>query len=76
VGDFIFHGVECNSAGAWAACNAELFSREENEKLKRGEPLTDPEPEVEVPVEPDSLLAPATRNKPLIQLIMEKRGKL
>jgi hypothetical protein len=76
INDFVYHGVECNSAGAWAACSAELFSREENEKLKRGEPLTDPEPEVEVPVEPDSLLAPATRNKPLIQLIMEKRGKL
>jgi hypothetical protein len=80
-GDYVYHGVERNSActGAWAACNAELFSRAENEKLRRGEPLTDPEPEVEVPVEPDtepdSVLAPATRNVPLIQLILERRGK-
>jgi hypothetical protein len=82
VGDFIFHGVECNSAGAWAACNAELFSREENEKLKRGEPLTDSEVEAEPepePIEPEpeaeTVLAPSTRNVPLIKLILERRGK-
>jgi hypothetical protein len=64
VGDYVYHGVECNSAGAWAACNAELFSREENEKLKRGEPLSDPESEVEVPLESetefDTVLSPVT----------------
>ena len=80
VGDFVFHGVERNSAntGAWAACNAELFSREENEKLKRGEPLTDPEPEVEVSLEPDtepdSVLAPAIRKLPLLEIIRRRKS--
>lgn len=41
-----------------------------NVRLSSVEVAIEPEPEAE------TVLAPATRNKPLIQLIMEKRGKL
>jgi hypothetical protein len=78
VNDFVYHGVECNESGSWAAENAELFSCEENQKLQRGESLSGreaSEPVVIPELELETVLAPATRNKPLIQLILEKRRK-
>jgi hypothetical protein len=78
VDDYVYHGVECNESGSWAAAHSELFSREENQRLQRGESLTDPEPSIEPAVVPEpefeTVLAPATRSKPLIQLIVEKRS--
>jgi hypothetical protein len=79
VNDFVYHGVECNELGSWAAANVELFSCEENQKLQRGESLNGPESAVETEerFEPEleTVLAPATRNRPLIELILEKRAR-
>jgi hypothetical protein len=71
----------CLYQDMWAAVEAELYSCEENDKLQRGESLdVEPEPApVAATIDPDTeletVLASATRNKSLLQLIAERRTK-
>jgi hypothetical protein len=83
VGDWIYHGAGKRDDERWHATNIELFSEAEQARLQRGLPAQEPEPEPEpvpVPVaatpEFTSVLAPATRNKPLIQLILERGSRI
>jgi hypothetical protein len=71
IDDWVYHGVD-SRAGKWGATNAECFSREENEKLRRGESL-DTEPEPQPLPDPDTVLATSTRSTPILQLILERR---
>lgn len=81
VNDYVYHGVECNETGSWAATCGELFSREENEKLRRGEFLTDPESEHRVEVKantmpdtkPGTVLSPSTRSLSLAEIIRRRK---
>jgi hypothetical protein len=55
-----------------------LYSREEIERMAKGLPAQEPEPKpVTTAAAPEftSVLAPATRNKPMLQLILERRKK-
>ncbi len=84
-GDFVFHGVVENPERdpiVWEATEAEIFSREENDRLRRGELLTDPpppesEPQAEIEAEPlPEILNTANRSKTFLQLIeLEKRAR-
>jgi hypothetical protein len=84
-GDYVYHGVGTREDGRWHAVDIELFSEAEQARLQQGlsaqEPESEPEPEpqpaplVAAPeLTEDSLLAPARRNTPIIQLILEKRA--
>jgi hypothetical protein len=82
----VYHGIEFDQEKEqWRASDAELYSFEELYEFQHED---DPQVEAEVAPETNvareaepqpelvsSVLAPATRNKPLIQLIMEKRAK-
>jgi hypothetical protein len=58
-----------------------LYSREEIERLAKGLPAQEPEPEpvpapqVAAPEPEPSVLAPATKNVPMLKLIIERRMK-
>jgi hypothetical protein len=67
--------------GRWHAVDIEIFSEAEQARLQQGRPAQEPEsepepePELAVAVPEFSVLAPATKNVPMIQLILEKRRK-
>jgi hypothetical protein len=69
LGDFVFHGVSERN-DLWDAVNAELYSREENDALRRGEELLVEEPVQEIQSE---LLSPENKNRTLIEIIQEKK---
>jgi hypothetical protein len=71
VGDYVYHGVGRRDDGRWHAVALELFSAAEQARLQQGLPALEPELEPE----PVSVLAPATRDKPMLQLVLERRNK-
>jgi len=87
IGSPVFHGVQWDGfSDRWKAANAELYSYDElqsfkNEDLQEPayeepEPEPEPAPQVAAPaLARDSVLTPARRNTPIIQLILEKRRK-
>jgi cold shock CspA family protein len=87
IGSPVYHGVQFDGySSRWKAANAELYSFEELWRFKHEElpesayeepePEPQPAPLVTAPeLTQDSVLAPATRNKPMLQLILEKRKK-
>lgn len=76
-GDIVFHGVVENAERdpvVWEATEAEIFSREENDRLRRGESLDPPPEEAEPEVEPvPEVLSPENKSKTIVQLIAERR---
>ena len=78
-GDPVFHGVrKCGDGKKFEASVIELYSREEITRLAKGLPAQEPESKPAAATLDEfttSVLAPATRNVPLIQLILEKRGR-
>jgi cold shock CspA family protein len=78
-GDPVFHGVrKCKDGKRFEASVIELYSREEIARLDKGLPVREPEPkQVTTAAAPEftSVLAPATKNVPLLQLILERRMK-
>jgi cold shock CspA family protein len=91
VGSPVWHGVKFDgSTGLWRAADIELYGYNELESFKNEglqelaheEPESEPEPElrpaplVAAPaLARDSVLARATRNVPMLQLIRERRNK-
>ena len=82
VGDYVYHRIGKRYDGRWKAIDVELFSEVEQARLQRGLPAQEPEPESESePVlvaatpDPNSVLAPATRGKSLLQITLEKRAR-
>jgi len=86
VGDPVWHGVRTHSNGKFEASNIEIFSRDEinrmAQELQSYELGLDPTPaavEPHTPLvaapEPESVLAPETKNVPMLRLILEKRMK-
>jgi hypothetical protein len=81
VGDYLYHRVGTREDGRWHAVDIEIFSEAEQARLQQGRPAQEPEsepepePELAVAVPEFSVLAPATKNVPMIQLILEKRRK-
>jgi hypothetical protein len=81
VGDPVFHGVrKCKDGKKFEASVIELYSREEIERVAKGLPVQEPEPQlapqVAAPPEPEpSVLSLATKNVPLLRLILERREK-
>jgi cold shock CspA family protein len=82
-GDPVFHGVrKCKDGKKFEASVIELYSREEIERVAKGLPAQEPQPkpklapQVAAPaLTQDSVLSPATKNVPMIRLILEKRRK-
>jgi hypothetical protein len=79
-GDPVFHGIRTHNNGKFEASNIQLYSRGEIERMAQGlqpyELESEPAPQVAAPaLARDSVLDPATRNTPIIQLILEKRGR-
>jgi hypothetical protein len=74
VSDRVYHGVCDIGQTKWRATFVEIFSREEQEKLQRGESLeSEPEPEPEPePVPVDTVLAPSKRGKTIAELIVDQ----
>jgi hypothetical protein len=81
-GSPVYHGVRYDAdRERWRADSVELYSFEELYEFQHeDDPPVEPELIIEREPEPEpeleTVLASSTRNKPLIQLIMEKRGKL
>jgi hypothetical protein len=82
VGDYLYHSVGKREDGRWHAVAIELFSDEEQDRLQQGLPAQEPElepepaPLVAAPeLTQDSVLTPATKNVPLLRLILERRKK-
>jgi hypothetical protein len=78
----VFHGVMFDgSTGRWKAANAELYSYNELESFKNETQFAEPEPEpqpapqVAAPEPEPSVLAPDTKNVPMLKLIIERRVK-
>lgn len=82
VGSPVWHGVKFDgSNGLWRAADIELYGYEELRSFKNEPAYEEPEPEpaplVAAPaLARDSVLSPATKNVPIIRLILEKRRKL
>ncbi len=79
-GDPVFHGIRTHNNGKFEASNIQLYSRDEIDRMSKGlqpyELESEPAPQVAAPaLARDSVLDPATRNTPIIQLILEKRGR-
>jgi hypothetical protein len=74
----VFHGVRFHEEKKlWKACDAELYSEEELYEFFNPSPV-EPEASIlqpELEPELETVLAPATRSVPLLQLILERRGK-
>jgi hypothetical protein len=76
IADYVYHGVHNSGENKWRATFAEIFSREEQEKLQRGESLETEPALVAVSTEPEpvpEVLAPANRSKTFSQLALERK---
>jgi hypothetical protein len=71
-GDFVAYQIEVHKKNEsfYRAANTELFTREENERLRRGLPLVE-EP---VPVAPSSVLVPETRGLTIAEIIRRNKS--
>jgi hypothetical protein len=73
VGDFLYHGVRQREDGRFGATAIQLYSHVEQDRLQRGLPAYEVEPEEEPESAVSELLTPANRNKTIHELIEEKR---
>jgi cold shock CspA family protein len=67
--DYVYHGVGFDEEGRWCATQVELYSREDQEKLLRGEALEPVEEATAVTATANGLLSPENRKKTLRDLI-------
>jgi len=76
-GDPVFHGVrKCKDGKKFEASVIELYSREEIERLAKGLPAQpEPQPAAAAAAPEFSVLSPATKNVPMLRLILERREK-
>jgi hypothetical protein len=71
--DFAVYQVEQKAPGYWRATNTELFSREENNRLRRGLTLVEETTPVRVPEpEPVSVLAPEMKRSTIAEVIKRR----